>query len=262
MTKEEAVVLVQSLLERVDAQVPTFAGLLSPTDRIAIGTLLELATETTSPPVQEPPPAPSRSSHVSLNTDGLKETVDDTGTVLCLDFGTAKSKAFATCGDNHLPLGNRRTRRGSRSVPFLGSRRLFGLTIAAWYSSGLMAIECGEQNAIDGRRQRLDSLKQLISQATSIDVLTHNTLSIAENPTAHPVTPDDAVSIYLGYLTDLATTALDGKSSRYVRRRFFLALLAEDAPELVCTIHGSTLRQGSARRGHLSRPLATGNPCG
>ena len=50
MTKEEAVVLVQSLLERVDAQIPTFAGLLSPTDRIAIGTLLELATETTSPP--------------------------------------------------------------------------------------------------------------------------------------------------------------------------------------------------------------------
>lgn len=195
--------------------------MLSPTDRIAIGTLLELAIETTSPPVQEPPPAPSRSSHVSLNTDGLKETVDDTGTVLCLDFGTAKSKAFATRGDDHLPLGIGEL-DGDRD------RSVFGVASSVWIDdSGLLfvgseAIEHGEQNAIDGRRQRLDSLKQLISQATSIDVLTHNTLSIAENPTAHSVTPDDAVSIYLGYLTDLATTALDGKSSRYVRRRFSL----------------------------------------
>ena len=44
MTKEEAVVLVRSLLERIDADVPTFTGLLSPTDRIAIGTLLKLTT--------------------------------------------------------------------------------------------------------------------------------------------------------------------------------------------------------------------------
>ena len=107
-------------------------------------------------------------------------------------------------------------------------RSVFGVASSVWIDDsglvfvGSMAIECGEKNAIDGRRQRLDSLKQLISQATSIDVLTHNTLSIAENPTAYPVTPDDAVSIYLGYLTDLATTALDGKSSRYVRRRFSL----------------------------------------
>ena len=58
MTKEEAVVLVRSLLERIDADVPTFTGLLSPTDRIAIGTLLELTTEATSSPVQAQPPAP------------------------------------------------------------------------------------------------------------------------------------------------------------------------------------------------------------
>ena len=127
---------------------------------------------------------------------------------------------------------------------------------------GAEAITRGEQKAIDGRRQRLDSLKQLISQASSLDMLTHTTLSPAENPTAYPVTPDDAVSIYLGYLTDLANTALDGRSSRYVRRRLFPALLVEDAPELVCTLHGSALWQGSARRGYLSRPLATGNSCG
>ena len=221
MTKEEAVVLVRSLLERIDADVPTFAGLLSPTDRIAIGALLELTTGATSSPVQAQPPAPRQSSHVSLNTAGLKEAVDDTGTMLCLDFGTAKSKAFATCGDDHLPLGIGDL-DGDRD------RSVFGVASSVWIDdSGLLfvgaeAISRGEEKAIDGRRQRLDSLKQLISQASSLDMLTHTTLSLAENPTAYPVTPDDAVSIYLGYLTDLANTALDGRSSRYVRRRFSL----------------------------------------
>ena len=141
---------------------------------------------------------------------------------LMLDSGTAKSKAFATHGDALIPLSI-----GDLDHDLDGS--LFAVPSSVWIDKsslvfvGSEAIRRGELKATDGRRQRLDSLKQLVSQASSIELLTHNTLSKAENPTARAVTPDDVITLYLGYLTDLATSALEKEGRpRYVKRRFSL----------------------------------------
>lgn len=224
MTKDQAMAVVRSLLERIDGQHHAFAGLVSPTDREAIGALLELATgggviEGSS---TEPAAAPAPAKGVRLNADGLREPGEPGGALLCLDFGTAKSKAFASHSDALLPLPV-----GDLDHDLDGS--LFAVASSVWIDeSGLVfvgseAIRRGELKAADGRRQRLDSLKQLVSQASSLELLTHNTLSEAENPTGRGITPDDVITLYLGYLTDLATTALEKEGqSRYVMRRFSL----------------------------------------
>lgn len=157
-----------------------------------------------------------------LDSTDLGAPTDD-GVLLCLDFGTAMSKAFATVFPDEyldLELGAAAGRSGytlPSSVFIADDGRVH---------FGYEAIE-RSQGLTDSGRQRLDSIKAWLSQQNegSLDGEAR-VLSKAWNPTDHNLTQGDLIRVYLAYLTDMANHALaayevDGKSfGRYVKRRF------------------------------------------
>ena len=136
LTREETL-LLKNLLARLDADAggdrPQFRGVVSDAEREALRALLGgTGAAPPSPPIPsvEPvaevpePPEPAESSEaeeppeervtdelspvVELNLDALGSDVSPPPEwVLCLDFGTAKSKAFAATDDEGIRNSNR-----------------------------------------------------------------------------------------------------------------------------------------------------------
>ena len=146
---------------------------------------------------------------------------------LCLDFGTAKSKAFAASDDEDepklspLPVGK-------ADEDLDGS--VHEVSSSVWIDdNGLLFVgsEAIKRGMVYGdlsrtTRRRLDSLKQEISQVRPEDGAAQlgRKLPTEVDPTS-TLTYSDVITFYLAYLTDLATTALaDLLGTRYVRRRF------------------------------------------
>ena len=146
---------------------------------------------------------------------------------MCLDFGTAKSKAFAATDsevpDLHaLPLGK---------MDGDLDNSVYAVSSSVWIDdeglvfAGAEAVLRGMNWVHSGtqRRRRLDSLKQEISQVLLGGGAERRPLEQDVNPTSVILTYEDAITFYLAYLTDLATTELKSKvGTRYVRRRFTL----------------------------------------
>jgi molecular chaperone HscA len=241
MERPTALILLENLLSRLEADAnsdrPVFGGLVGVADRQALKVLL--ASEDGPPsPVPEPaaqtsPSAGGASSGqarpVRLNEECLSLTESpDPGYVLCLDFGTAKSKAFAASTDEEEPklielaLGTEGAERDgsvyavSSSVWISDDGLMFAGAEAV--QRGLLRVQRGA-----GDRRRLDSLKQELSQIEDEHTIKHRQLEADLNPTGLQLTYDDAITFYLAYLTDLACTQLEARGrSRYVRRRFTL----------------------------------------
>ena len=147
----------------------------------------------------------------------------DPDVMLCLDFGTAMSKAFASVQpDEHLELelgvAAGRTGHALPSSVFVGDNG------KAYF--GFEAID-RSQELIESGRERLDSIKGWLSLRREGDLDGEScVLSKALNPTAFKLTQGDLIRIYLAYLTDMAGMAmasysLEGKKiQRYALRRF------------------------------------------
>lgn len=140
--------------------------------------------------------------------------------MLCLDFGTAMSKAFAIDGDTEdlidLAVGQQSGYTES----------IYALPSSVFISgTGLIYLghEAIAQSLLDQTpgRQRFDSPKQELSQGTTAD-LSSVRVSQAINPTDIPFTKEELITLYLGFLTDMACTELNEghERSRYVQRRF------------------------------------------
>ena len=115
----EAALLLDNLLARLDADAgaerPLFRSVVSDAERDALRALLKAAGSprpSTEPVTQvEPAVTPPKKGAaegplpaIELNTDALRLAASPTPAwVLCLDFGTAKSKAFAATGDEEEP---------------------------------------------------------------------------------------------------------------------------------------------------------------
>ena len=233
----EALLLLKNLLNRLDADAeadrPQFRGIVSDAERDALRALLRawggpasaLRTSTERPAeppderaVETPPPV------VELNTAALElDTSPAPHWVLCLDFGTAKSKAFAATDHEQepelepLPIGLADEDRDGAvhevaSCVWIGDdRRLF---------VGSEAVERAMNYG--GDRKPLVSLKQLISLVDPKDGAAELERFLPKEVDPNStLTVADAITIYLAYLTDLATTQLKERSgTRYVRRRF------------------------------------------
>lgn len=244
MTLEQKL-LLENLLDRLDADAasdqPRFRGIVSDKEREALRSLLEGPDAEAQEP--EPPAEPpdeetgtdGSNGHepITLNTEALryKESPVPEWT-LCLDFGTAKSKAFAATDAEEdpellpLPIGN-------ADKDMDGS--VHEVSSSIWIDDdgllfmGSEAVKRGINYGIDhedSTRRRLDSLKQEISQLhpESDHTQLKQQLLKEVDPTL-TLTFSDAIIIYLAYLTDLATTELEHDSrvgTRYVRRRFTL----------------------------------------
>ena len=321
-------VLLQNLLGRLQADAaadrPQFLGIVSDAEREALRVVLgavgapvqarpvppvDTVVERPepahppepieSPPVAEPPeedvagPPPLA---VELILDAVRPDISPPPEwVLCLDFGTAKSKAFAATAtdDEHdeeepdlepLPLGD-------DDGDLDGSK--YEVSSCVWIDDdgrlfvGSEAVKRGMSYGGEPTTRRpLDSLKQEISQvdpengAAELD----RKLPRDVDPTL-TLTHTDAITIYLAYLTDLAATAVARRvGTRYVRRRFSVPcwqstqrrwaaeLLGKSllrAQVLADTFHGcwregipvqqvvSAVRAAAAHDGELTRLAAT-----
>ena len=259
MDKATAKHLVASLLERLEADARSqnlrFGSLVSQAERTALRMMIENwgreRNDSTSAPKETPVAIhgptqgsgkPSVTNQIVLEevvpaTQEDKVRADETVLglnkspkpewVLCLDFGTAKSKAFAATDSEEpdlleLPLG--KTDGDLDNSIYAVSSSVWiddqGLVFAGSKAvrRGMDWVQSGNQ-----RRRRLDSLKQEISQVLPDDGSERRLLGQDVNPTSVKLTYEDAITFYLAYLTDLATTELESKiGTRYVRRRFTL----------------------------------------
>lgn len=147
----------------------------------------------------------------------------DPDVMLCLDFGTAMSKAFASIEPyEHLDL-ELGVAAGSTGYT-LPSSVFIGNNGKAFF--GQEAIDLS-QDLIGSGRERLDSIKGWLSLRREGDLDGEScVLRKALNPTNFKLTEGDLIRIYLAYLTDIAGTALASHShqgnaiQRYVQRRF------------------------------------------
>ena len=159
---------------------------------------------------------------VDLVLDALQRTEpSDTGVLLCLDFGTAMSKAFASTTDGEnldLELGKAAGKQGYT----LPSSVFIDDDGSAYF--GFEAVE-RSWNLKEAGRERLDSIKSWLSLREEGN-LDGEMLSDAYNPTPFKLSEGDLIRIYLAYLTDMAGVSLaewlvdDKNVGRYVRRRF------------------------------------------
>lgn len=248
MDNKTAAILLTSLLERVDREQAI--GVVSSLERqalqlglSALGGAVSTAPSPTPlapgvdakagqgtpadvpPPVQQPvPPSPPKLPAVDLVLNSLdSETPSDPQVLLCLDFGTAMSKAFATVAPDEyleLVLGAAAGDRGHT----LPSSVFIGDDGKAYF--GFEAID-HSQDLVDSGRERLDSIKGWLSLRREGNLDSQPCVLLpALNPTPHRLTQGDLIRFYLAYLTDMACIALGeyeihGKTiGRYARRRF------------------------------------------
>ena len=213
----EVDLLLKNLLARLDADAaaerPLLRGVVSDAERSALRTLLEAIDPSQTPPV---PGQELNSPALDLDASPAPEWV------LCLDFGTAKSKAFAATVDEEefeaLPVG-----QADNDL----DASVYEVSSCVWIDDddrlfvGSEALK-REMNYGGDQRRPLHSLKQEISQVDPEDGEAELARKLPSDvdPTA-TLTYADVITIYLAYLTDLATTALEPRvGTRYVRRRF------------------------------------------
>ncbi|MDM0018007.1 hypothetical protein [Variovorax saccharolyticus] len=177
-----------------------------------------VAPKTETPAKKAPPPLPK----ISLDLRSLDHQKPMAASaILCLDFGTARSKAFAsTDSEEHLDLelgkaaGNEGYTLPSSVFIAADEKAYFGAEAIDKSLSGTIA-----------NRERLDSIKSWLSLREEGD-LDSEAVSENYNPTHFTLTEGDLIRIYLAYLTDMACVSLaewkidDEEVGRYVLRRF------------------------------------------
>ncbi|MDD2691260.1 MAG: hypothetical protein PHX69_05680 [Simplicispira sp.] len=256
MDKKTAAILLASLMERIecDQTIGTVSSMERQALQVALKALdVELEPAATSHPtlkpanptlvrsgatngavpppdagvpilVAETPAAPSAAvllPKVSLVLKSVeREEVTDPNVLMCLDFGTAMSKAFATVFPNqylYLELGTEAGKQGYT----LPSSVFIGDDGRAYF--GFEAIEMS-QDLVESGRERLDSIKGWLSLRREGNLDGEScVLQKAMNPTNYKLTQGDMIRIYLAYLTDMAEKSLASQGieePRHVKRRF------------------------------------------
>lgn len=264
---DERTLLLRNLLSRLDAdresEQPRYRGVVSDAEREALRALLDQLSpggggregadpdddETPGERAPEPLPPPIRIDETVLGLNAAQQPEY----VLCVDFGTAMSKAFACRTDSkstldelelddldllELPLGAEDRGAGAADTAGYGDDdSVHAVVSSVWIDDGgLMFAGSGALNRgrlherAGATRERLDSIKQQISQISTAYspespsfAPEKRPLSPKVNPTSVDLTYEDAITFYLSYLTDLAVTKLEEEiGSRYVKRRFTL----------------------------------------
>ncbi|RYD75834.1 MAG: hypothetical protein EOP84_17705, partial [Verrucomicrobiaceae bacterium] len=189
-------------------------------------------SRTPAQPLERAPAIVTLAATIKKIADSRRSADLQPEVTLCLDFGTARSKAFATGrgadgADQYLELGIGKRARESDSI--------YAVSSSVWVDEngrvyvGRSAVERSLQEGVEHRR--LDSLKQELSQGimgNPDDIKVPKDL----NPTDIPLTYGHLITFYLAFLTDLAESELVERHglSHAVARRF--ALPSWDAERL------------------------------
>jgi len=145
---------------------------------------------------------------------------ENEGVILCLDFGTARSKAFGTASGVLLDLAiGDRAGQGGAAHSLLSC--LFISDEGRIYFGELAAAKSEIPVSRNGRK-RVDSIKGMITNSAPGSDLTQIRCDLAMNPTRNGLSEGDLLTLYLAYLTDMAALELSERHglSRYVSRRF------------------------------------------
>ncbi|SHN92254.1 hypothetical protein BHECKSOX_440 [Bathymodiolus heckerae thiotrophic gill symbiont] len=166
---------------------------------------------------------------IKLDTTALSfDSPQNPDVTLCLDFGTAMSKAAASRGIEdeflELKLGEQAKQDGI-AYPVFSSVFIS--------DSGMVYFgqESVKQSMIANiaKTVRFDSLKQEITLGRTDASLDKQLVNDKFNPSNLKITKACLITIYLAYLTDLACSSLEEQHgvSRYVKRRYALPVFQE-----------------------------------
>ena len=232
MDLDSSRLLLESLLDRIERDNANgkwrISGPITMQEREALYRVLQylgsdLGPEDGDSLEGQPIAAPAVLPEVHLNTHAASlRSAEDPEVTMCLDFGTAMSKAFAFHTADSRPIDVALGRRAGctevvypvpSSIFISGTGRVF---------LGQEAIVHSLQEPTPGQK-RFDSLKQEISQRSITD-LSQVPVPEDKNPSGVPFTTEELITLYLAYLTDMAGAELKERHglSRYVRRRFAL----------------------------------------
>ena len=205
-TKDELIDLFRSLASASDASAHDFA--LAALE-YASTVLNRSEPQPTSPSPRADPPRNERT------------TPAYSGPIrLCLDFGTAMSKAFAWNQDTDvampLRIGEAAGEPGSSYA--LNSTMFISRDGRVYF--GQQAVQrAAAVNSADHRP--MDSIKDFLTVGSEFGLV--EPVSPENNPTTTPLRKKDIISLYLGFLTDNALLALEkdhGEPSRDVPRTY------------------------------------------
>ncbi|MDA3970514.1 MAG: hypothetical protein PF442_04125 [Desulfobulbaceae bacterium] len=169
-------------------------------------------------------------AEIKLNLASLEfKSPQDREITMCLDFGTAMSKAFAAMAEDGELVENLLLKLGHRASNG-ESKDIYPVPSSLWISNngdiflGEEAINLSLQSDSFDNRERFDSLKKVLILGLKQSTPFQQPMSASLNPTDVPLSMGDAIIIYLGFLTDLACTELEEAHdcSRYVVRNFGL----------------------------------------
>jgi len=225
MDKKAAIILLESLLDRIERDTESdkwrLTGPISSQEIEAINIAISvLSSDRDVPTTAIQPETIALGPEMALNVKSTKlDKPEDSDITLCMDFGTAMSKAFAIRSSTERPLELALGRRANVDGSVFAVPSSLFITSGGRLHFGQGAINQSLQDDTPGRK-RFDSPKQELSQGTIADlgesVVTHEI-----NPTRVPLTKKDLITMYLAFLTDLASSELEERGlSRYVVRRF------------------------------------------
>jgi molecular chaperone HscA len=243
--------VVESLLQRLDADAsslgPKLIAFVSEVEREALRTLLQspLSKEPSVAPVVDKTVVPKSSSGVTIQKESVvparhkavvkldlsaldKDSFGDQ--VVCLDFGTAKSKAFASLSSEEDPdpadlveLGLGRRDRDQDGAVYSVNSSIW-ITQDGYMFAGSDALrQSADSSYGNANRRRLDSIKQELNLSNFEKNLSQKPLEPEVNPTATELSYEDALCFFLAYLTDLTGEELASTNhARQFKRRFTL----------------------------------------
>ncbi len=247
MNTNNAKIILENLLERIENNPQTgrktLPGIISDREYAAIDFAINVLRKTSPDENYEEHPISTISETSTGSTAQLELRCldyikpEDPNVILCIDFGTAMSKAVVTkdADDEILPLPLGR-KSGEPVLVFPMSSTLFISRTGRIYFGYSAIRESLAEESKGGlsrkeSRSRFDSSKQRLSQGMLADPSRRN-VDETINPTEYTFTEGDLILLILSFLTDLACTELEEKGiSRYVRRRFAMPFWSGDRAE-------------------------------
>ena len=179
---------------------------------------------------------------------------------LCLDFGTAMSKAFAWDKDSDRPMPLRIGRAaGEPASPYALSSTIF-ISLEGRVFFGQTAVNHAAA-ADPERHQAFQSIKDILTVGPMTDL--REPVSRPFNPDEHPISRKDVVALYLAFLTDSALLALREdyqEDSRNVPRSYTKPVFDQERDEWATNILNKCAIIGQALADRFSGQWANGIP--
>lgn len=185
-----------------------------------------------------------------------------TGSIhLCLDFGTAMSKAFAWDKDSDRPMPLRIGHAAGEpgSSPYALSSSIF-ITRDGRVFFGQKAVNLAAAPDPE-RHQALQSIKDILTVGQMTDLL--EPVPNLYNPGEHPIRQKDVIALYLAFLTDSALLALQEdhqEGSRNVPRSYTKPVFDQVRDEWATNILNECAAAGQVLADRFSGQWASGIP--